>query len=368
MSESGPAHDLSCAVHVHTTYSDGTATVPELLAAAAEAGVDAVLLTDHDTLAARRHGWEGDHGGVFLLVGTEVSPKRGHYLAFGVGAEIDHEGRSAVEIAAAVRAAGGTGFAAHPFSAGGRMLIPPAARRIVLPHGWPALDDPAGLDGLELWSLTTDAAESWRTPAAAYRWLRDPEAAIAAGPPAHHLAAWDALSARRRVPAIGGLDGHAPGLRVRGRVRTPLPHRRTFELLRTHLVCERPLGAGLEADRETIIAALGAGAAWLHCPCVAAAGSPRLWVEAGSGAMLAIGSEGPAGPAVLRLRLPREAEITVLRDGSPMHRERADALDLDVEAPGAYRVEARIDGRLWLLSNPVHLRADGVASAARTGA
>ena len=32
------------------------------------------------------------------------------------------------------------------------------------------------------------------------------------------------------------------------------------------------------------------------------------------------------------------------------------AEDLPITDPGAYRVEARIAGRLWLLSNPVHLR------------
>jgi len=166
--EDAPAvFDVSCVAHVHTTYSDGTATVPELLAAAREAGAEAVLLTDHDSLGARRDGWEGNHDGVFLLVGTEVSPKQGHYLAFGVEREIEHAGRSAREIASAVRAAGGVGFAAHPFSVGGRMLFAPLARRIVLPHGWPALEDADGCDGIELWSLTTDAAEGWRTPAEA---------------------------------------------------------------------------------------------------------------------------------------------------------------------------------------------------------
>jgi predicted metal-dependent phosphoesterase TrpH len=108
--------DVSCVVHLHTTYSDGTATVPEVVAAARAAGVDLVLVTDHDSLAARRDGWEGRHDGVFALVGTEVSPKQGHYLAFGVDREIRHAGRSALEIAEAVRQAGGVGFAAHPFS------------------------------------------------------------------------------------------------------------------------------------------------------------------------------------------------------------------------------------------------------------
>ena len=348
--------DVPCVVHVHSTYSDGTAGVDELVAAAAAAGANAVLLTDHDSLAARRDGWEGRHDGVTVLVGTEVSPKQGHYLAFGVDAEIPHAGRSALEIAAAVRAAGGVGFAAHPFSRGGRMLVPGLARRIVLPHGWPALDDPRGCDGIELWSLTTDAAEGWRTPREALRWLRDPEAAIAGGPPAHHLRAWDALSARRRVPAIGGLDGHAPGIRVRGRVRSPLSHRRTFGLLQTHLLCDRPLSGDPEADWGTVLAALASGAAWLACPYVAPARGARVWVEGAEGSIIAMGAEAPARRAVLRVRLARTADVRVLRDGAPFHEGRAAAMDVDVETRGVYRVEARIDGQLWLLSNPVHLR------------
>ena len=351
-------HELSCVVHLHSTYSDGTATVPELLVEARKADVDALLLTDHDTLAARRDGWEGHHEGVFLFVGIEVSPKQGHYLAFGVTEEIAHRGLSAGEIAAAVRAAGGAGFAAHPFSRGGHMLIPAIARRIVLPHAWPAVDERGGLDGVELWSVLTDAAESWRTPAEAVRWLRQPEAAVAAGPPARHLAIWDAVSARRRVPAIGGLDDHQRGVRFRGRVRSPVPHWRTFNLLRTHLVCDQPLTGNVAADRETIVRALKAGAAWLHCPGVAPADGSRLWAEGADGSTIEMGAEGAARRSTLRLRLPHRAEVKVVRNGEPIHAERSAELDLDVVEPGAYRIEARIEGRFWLLSNPVHLRPE----------
>lgn len=357
-------YDVSCVAHVHTTYSDGTATVPELLDAARGSGADAVLLTDHDTLAARRDGWEGWHDGVLLVVGVEVSPRIGHYLAFGVEQEIPHGGLGELEIAQAVRAAGGVGFAAHPFSRGSRMLLPALARRVVPPHGWAALALDGGTDGIELWSVTTDGAEGWRTPAAAVRWMRDPVAATDDGPPPEHLRAWDALSARRRVPALGGLDGHAPGVRLDGRVRSPLSHLRTFGLLRTHLVCERPLTGEGPADRATVLAALRAGSAWLARPCVAPADGARLWAELEDGATVAMGGEaalgGSAAPAVLRLRLPRPAAVRILRDGAPVaERTLVDTLDLDVPAPGAYRVETRIDGRVWLLSNPVHLRAGG---------
>ena len=80
-------HDLACVVHLHSTFSDGTGTVPEIMRAARRAGVDVVMLTDHNTLEAKRRGYEGWHDGVLLLVGEEVTPRReNHYLAF----DVDH--------------------------------------------------------------------------------------------------------------------------------------------------------------------------------------------------------------------------------------------------------------------------------------
>jgi hypothetical protein len=48
--------------------------------------------------------------------------------------------------------------------------------------------------------------------------------------------------------------------------------------------------------------------------------------------------------------------VRILCDGRLLHEAQGARIDLDVAGPGAYRVEARVDGRLWLLSNPVHLR------------
>ncbi|MGH2783367.1 MAG: hypothetical protein ACRDLA_18525, partial [Thermoleophilaceae bacterium] len=55
-------HDLACVVHLHSTHSDGTGTVPQIARAARRAKADVVLLTDHDTLEARRRGEEGWYG------------------------------------------------------------------------------------------------------------------------------------------------------------------------------------------------------------------------------------------------------------------------------------------------------------------
>jgi hypothetical protein len=55
------------------------------------------------------------------------------------------------------------------------------------------------------------------------------------------------------------------------------------------------------------------------------------------------------------VRLPRSAELVARRDGALLACTRSATLDLDLIGPGVYRVEARIDGRFWLCSNPVRL-------------
>jgi hypothetical protein len=45
--------------------------------------------------------------------------------------------------------------------------------------------------------------------------------------------------------------------------------------------------------------------------------------------------------------------MVALCDGAPIHTAGGAALDVRIEGRGVYRVEARIDGRLWLLSNPL---------------
>jgi hypothetical protein len=143
-----------------------------------------------------------------------------------------------------------------------------------------------------------------------------------------------------------------------------VPHWRIFNLLRTHLVCDQPLTGDVAADRETIVRALKAGAMWLHCPSVAPAHGSRLWAERSDGSTVAMGAEGAARRSTLRLRLPHPAEVKVVRNGEAIHAERSAGLDLDVVEPGAYRIEARIEDRFWLLSNPIHLRPDLDANGA----
>ncbi|HEX6500135.1 MAG TPA: PHP domain-containing protein [Micromonosporaceae bacterium] len=60
-------------LHTHSTVSDGTATPTEVVTAAAEAGVDVVALTDHDTVTGWQEAAAALRPGMTLVPGAELS-------------------------------------------------------------------------------------------------------------------------------------------------------------------------------------------------------------------------------------------------------------------------------------------------------
>jgi hypothetical protein len=348
-------HDLACVVHLHSTYSDGTGTVPQIAAAGRRAGADVVLLTDHDTLEAKRRGEEGWYGSTLVLVGEEVSPPdQNHYLAFGVDEEVDRFLPPA-DICAAVEAGGGFGFAAHPFSAGSKRF-----KRGAAGMPWRDLDC---LHGLELWSFVTDTAERIDSVRDALRFILLPGRFVD-HPPARNLAVWDRLCEDRRVVAIGGLDAHQFGVRIGGRVPLRLmAYARSFRHLRTHVLCERALAGEVTADREQVYHALRAGRCYLAMDSLAPASGFAFWAES-DGTVLSMGTEIEAGDGAagwtLRARTPVGAALRLLRDGQVAASTFGGTIDLEGEGRGVYRVEARLRSagrdRTWILSNPIYIR------------
>jgi hypothetical protein len=344
-------HDLACVVHLHSLYSDGTGTVPEIARAARRAKADVVLLTDHDSLEAKRRGEEGWYDGdVLVLVGTEVSPlRRNHYLAFGIDEEIDHARLDAAGICRAVREAGGFGFAAHPFSRGSERF-----KRAGTGMPFDALDCEA-LDGIELWSFVNDTGEALGGVRDLLRFVIAPGRALD-HPPRRNVEAWDELCRERRVVALGGLDAHQFGKRI-GRF-VPLRvmgYARSFRYLRTHVLCFEAPSGELEHDRRQVYDALRAGRCYLAVDAVAPARGFRF--EAGD---LAMGQEAPAGRRTLRAQTPLPARLRLLRDGREIASRQGTSLEHQIEEPGVYRIEAlraaKGRERTWILSNPIYLR------------
>ena len=312
-------HDLACVVHLHSTWSDGTGTVPQIVSAGQRAGADVVMLTDHNTRAgAALEGW---HGSVLLLVGEEVTPgDSDHTLVFD-----------------------GLSFAAHPFSRG-------SARFTRFGTGMPhtGLASPR-LTGIELWSFVTDTAERVRSVREGLLFAAAP-LRVLDHPPALNVSEWDRMCLSRRVVALGGLDAHQIGIRFRGHVPLRLMgYARSFRQLRTHVLCTALPSGALEHDRALVYEALGAGRCYIAVDALAPARGFSFWASDGT----VMGGEAEFARQTLHASLPRPASVRLLRDGVPVTSWQADR-------PGVYRVEARLRyrgrERTWILSNPIYLR------------
>jgi hypothetical protein len=105
-------------LHLHTTHSDGMATVPELLAHVAhKTNLKVIAITDHDTIVgAKLAARLAARFGLEVIVGEEVSTADGHLLALFIDKHLP-KGRPVSETLTAIHAQGGLAIVPHPFDA-----------------------------------------------------------------------------------------------------------------------------------------------------------------------------------------------------------------------------------------------------------
>src|SRR3954452_14907232 len=170
------SHTISKAdLHLHTTASDGAATVPELLAQVAQSpDMRLIAITDHDSIAGARQAAQlAPQFGVEVIIGEEVSTTEGHLLALFIDTLLP-PGRPAAETIAAIHAQGGLAIAPHPFD-----------------RSVPSL----GRNGLEHAGWDFDAIEGFN--AGVIWWQRGANRAA------------QRAAASRDLPVVGGSDAHA---------------------------------------------------------------------------------------------------------------------------------------------------------------
>ena len=81
-------------LHTHSTYSDGSETPEELVNIAISAGVSALALTDHDTVAGIKQALDAAEGtGIELIPGVELSTFYKKHEIHVVGLFVDYNNR-----------------------------------------------------------------------------------------------------------------------------------------------------------------------------------------------------------------------------------------------------------------------------------
>ncbi len=354
----GQGTRLSGVVHVHTSLSDGGGTPEEVIAAAKAVGLGFIVITDHNNLDAKPV--EGYHDGVLVLVGSEIATVEGHILGVGIADPVfrfSGDGKDALED---IRELGGVAFAAHPTS-------PLAAFRF---SGW----DLPGPWGLELMNGDSQWREAGLARLAKVALLYSANSRYALleslTPPDAALERWDALLARRDVPALAGADAHSRLPLLKGRSLRFPSYESLFGLFENHVLLDAPLTGDIVSDGRALIQSLGQGRSYIGLDALAPAEDFLFEAEA-EGRRYGMGDTVPLASAPrLRAggRVPRGARVNLFRDG-----QLAAAAEGSVEAiadrPGVYRVEVEVPGWPvpWVISNPIYV-FDAETAASRTEA
>jgi len=131
--------------HVHSEGSyDGHEPVELILEHAAEIGLDAVVITDHDVIRESRRAAEiAPEYGLIGIPGVEVSTAHGHLLAIGVE-RMPPRGRPYAETVRWIRDRGGVAIVPHPFQ---RSRHGVRQRNIPVPEPPANADEPVAADG-----------------------------------------------------------------------------------------------------------------------------------------------------------------------------------------------------------------------------
>ncbi len=337
------------ALHIHTTYSDGSGSYPEVIAAAQAAGLRWIIITDHDTLEGQAYaGW---HDGVLVIVGHEITPDRNHFLALGLEHVVsaDQAPRRFID---EVYARGGFGIIAHPDE---RVI-----NQFKDCYRWDdwTVDGPTMREGvsvgLELWNMMSDWTEHL-TPRNRFLHFFVPSLGLS-GPTPATLAWWDRLNmAGRRTFGVFGIDAHAFRRRVPWGNVEVFPYRWIFGTLTNYLLLREPLAADAHDATRQVYAALREGRSY---------GVNRLDGEAptiifraslgGTSATMGATVVANGQPVVIEADVGADAYLQLIANGqvvaSGVRRLRWSTLK-----GGIYRLEAYFGGKPWLFSNPIYV-------------
>lgn len=357
------------AYHVHSNRSDGTGSVDDIAAAAASAGLQFVIITDHGDGTRPTDPPQYRHG-VLCIDAVEVGSAAGHVVALGLDGPAPYPlGGEASDVVDDLHRLGAWVVLAHPES-------PRAELR------WRSSN--ITFEGIEWLNLDSE----WRDESNAHlagmllRYPFRPAEAIASliQRPVLTLRRWDQAGRGRLVTGLGAVDAHArvpwPARRDpdQGGAMAALPaYVQTFKAVAQAAVLDRPMsGRDGVADAKLVIDALHAGRAFsaitaFASPARLSFSATRDQVTYTMGQWIA---DGSSTPAVFHAQVnDPNARIALIHNGAES-RSGFGTLDTAMPVtPGPYRIEAYRPGSTvpWIVSNAIYGGTPAIASPSESG-
>jgi len=350
--------EIIVALHIHTVYSDGNGKHADLAAAALKAGLDAILVSDHNVWVQGMEGYlQKGKKRLLTLVGEEVHdqtlPKgKNHLLIFGSTRELARFAPDPQQLIHQAGASGGLTFIAHPIED----ALPAFGEAAFNWEDWQV----SGFTGIELWNqmseFKTRATSLPKTVLHAFfpqlMTFRPLEAT---------LKLWDELILKHNKPivAVGGADAHEMQIR-KGPLRVVLyPYEQQFRSITNHLLLPKPLTGNLTQDKTLIYDALRAGHSFIAYDLPRSARGFRFTVNSNEGTFWMGDQVSAEDGLTFQVRLPARTHVRLLRNGTVVkeHTDR-EVLTYLTKEPGSYRAEVYLDylgmHRAWIFSNPIY--------------
>jgi len=352
------SYEYSGNLHTHSVYSDGHGQHQDIAHAAIQAGLDFVIVTDHNVWVQGMDGYRYLEGKrTLLLTGEEIhdtqrEPQKNHLLVYETRAELASFATDPQNLLDEINARMGLAFLAHPFD--------PAAP---LFHeddlSWEAWEV-QGFTGIELWNFMSEFKSKLSSLPRALFFAFNPDS-IGVGPFPQVLERWDhLLTSGRRVVAIGGSDAHALPARMGPLKQTIFPYEYLFRTVNTHVLLDEPLSGETARDRKAIFTALRDGSAFVGYDLPAPTRGFRFQAL-GESEQIGMGGELAVKLGVtLQIHIPAPAVVRLIRSGEEIASwQGIETAVQTVREPGVYRVEVHLPfrGRMrgWIYSNPIYL-------------
>lgn len=341
-------YDYRGVIHCHSTYSDGTGDMEEIAKAANEAGLDFVMMTDHDQMKPMEDGQEKWHGSVLMICGTEITPRNNHFIAFGDKKLKDADKLKLLktqEYINAVNEQGWFGFIAHPDHVGTKKFDIPSYR-------WEAWDA-EGFTGMGIWDLMTDWQAQLDRADAGLEVYHEFESWLS-GPRPETIKRWDELNQKRKVVGIGEIDNHKWKKEYLGQTFYVFPYETAFRTISNHVLLDKPLDKDYKKAKKQILDAVRHGSVyisfdWWDDPTEFSFEIDNGKKTAGMGDTIALGAE----KTELVSTFSEESLLNVYLNGESIFEEEGDEILVEITEPGVYRVEAMRNDIVWVLSNPI---------------
>lgn len=348
---------VSGAFHVHTNRSDGSLSVEEIAAIAADVGLSFVVFTDHGD-GIEESDLPAYHSGVLCIGSTEISTDGGHYIAVDLPKTPYPLGGQVAGVVEDVERLGGFGVIAHPGSKKSTFR-------------W------------DNWDLKFDAMEWFNVDS---EWRNEPLLRLVASPihyllkpsetiaqlldrPVENLLQYDRISQLRNIVMLPGADTHgAIPLPVLPDARLPIGgssfYKNAFRAFTLRVEVNQELSGTPILDGQLIIDALRKGRAYTLIDALASPGD--LQFTATSGNQLAhmgerIATDTPVQLDV-RVRMPPGGLVLLKQNGETVAKSNTNKLTYVSDSTSAvFRVEVMlpeitsVTGIPWIMSNPIYI-------------